>query len=87
MSTVKRQEDKLYQHLLPIDKGIYDGTVNKKFLRKGLGTYSRNNGEEYYSSVWNNYKPHGCCYMFKNYDSTIYHDEFYNEILKEGYGK
>ncbi|CAF4982196.1 unnamed protein product, partial [Rotaria sp. Silwood1] len=81
------KEDQIYQHLLPIENGIYDGTVNEKFLREGQGTYSFNNGEEYYSGEWKDDKPDGYGYNFKNYGSMIFHGQFKNGILKEGYGK
>ncbi|CAF1234525.1 unnamed protein product [Rotaria magnacalcarata] len=87
ISKVKRKEDKFYQHLLPIEDGLYDGIVNDKLLREGLGTYSTNDGKEYYSGVWKNDKTHGYGYRFENYGSSIYHGFFENQILKEGFGK
>ncbi|CAF3311875.1 unnamed protein product [Rotaria socialis] len=87
ISAVKRKEDRCYQHLLPIDNGLYDGTVSEKFLREGLGTYTVNNDEEYYSGAWKDDKPHGYGYNLKSRGSTIYYGEFNNGLLKEGYGK
>ncbi|CAF1525147.1 unnamed protein product, partial [Rotaria sordida] len=86
-STVKRNDDKFYQRLLPIENGIYNGTINETFLREGQGTYSINNGEEYYSGEWKNDKHDGYGYNFKQYGSITHHGQFENGILKEGYGK
>ncbi|CAF1267998.1 unnamed protein product [Rotaria sordida] len=74
ISSVKRKEDKFYQHLVPIGNGIYDGTINEKLLREGQGIYSINNGEEYYSGSWKDDKPDGYDFNFKNHGSIIYHD-------------
>ncbi|CAF3778311.1 unnamed protein product, partial [Adineta steineri] len=87
ISVVKRKEDKIYQHLLPIDNGFYDGALDGNLLREGLGTYSFNNGEEYYSGLWKDDKPCGYGYQFKGYGSTICHGDFHDGKLKEGYGK
>ncbi|CAF1453216.1 unnamed protein product [Adineta ricciae] len=87
ISIVKKKEEKIYQHLLPIDNGFYDGTLDKDLLREGLGTYSLNNGEEYYSGSWKLDRPNGYGYHIQNYGSTIYHGEFYEGKLKEGFGK
>ncbi|CAF1180252.1 unnamed protein product [Didymodactylos carnosus] len=87
LSTVKREEDKIYQNLMPIDNGIYDGTVNEELLREGQGIYRSDNSEEFYSGSWKNNKPHGYGYSFKSQGRSIYHGEFENGELKEGYGK
>ncbi|CAF1312742.1 unnamed protein product [Adineta steineri] len=87
ISVVKRKEKKIYQHLLPIDNGFYDGALDGNLLREGLGTYSFNNGEEYYSGLWKDDKPCGYGYQFKGYGSTICHGDFHDGKLKEGYGK
>ncbi|CAF4187169.1 unnamed protein product, partial [Rotaria sordida] len=87
ISAIKRKEDKFYQQHLPIDDGIFDGTVNEKILREGLGTFSSNNGERYHSGQWKNDKPHGYGYRFDKYASVIYYGEFDDKTLQEGYGK
>ncbi|CAF3364109.1 unnamed protein product, partial [Rotaria sp. Silwood2] len=87
ISAVKRNEDKFYQQLLPIDDGIYDGTINEKMLREGFGTFSSNNGERYYSGVWKDDKPRGYGYRFDKFGSAIYYGEFNDKVLQEGYGK
>ena len=87
ISTVIRKEDKFYQHLLPIEDGLYDGSVNDELLREGLGIYNTNDGKEYYSGVWKNDKPNGYGCRFENYGSSIYHGFFENQILKEGFGR
>ncbi|CAF1411630.1 unnamed protein product [Adineta steineri] len=87
ISSFTRKEDKFYQHLLAVDDGIYDGTVNEKSLREGQGTFSINNGEEYYSGSWKNDKPNGYGFNLKNHGLIVYHGTFEDSILKEGYGK
>ncbi|CAF1287493.1 unnamed protein product [Rotaria sp. Silwood1] len=87
ISSIKRKEDKFYQQFLPIGNGIYNGTINKEFLREGQGTYSINNGEEYYSGSWKDDKPDGYGFNLKNHGTIIYYGEFQKGILKEGYGK
>ena len=87
ISTVIRKEDKFYQHLLSIEDGLYDGSVNDELLREGLGIYNTNDGKEYYSGVWKNDKPNGYGCRFENYGSSIYHGFFENQILKEGFGR
>ncbi|CAF1575905.1 unnamed protein product, partial [Didymodactylos carnosus] len=87
VSNIKRKENKFYQHHLPIDDGIYDGTINEESLREGQGTYSINNGKEYYSGSWKDDKPNGYGVHLKDHGLTIYHCIFEEGTLKEGYGK
>jgi hypothetical protein len=87
ISDVKREEDQFFQSLLTIGKGIYKGTINKKSLREGQGTFSVNNNKEYYSGEWKDDKYNGFGYNSKDEESTIFHGKFEKGILKEGYGK
>lgn len=66
-----------YHAHLPIDDGIYEGLVkDENMQREGLGSFSVNNGEEFYSGQWLGDKRNGNGYWTREYAKVVYYGHF-----------
>ena len=81
------RQSRFYQHNLPIENGLYEGLIDEKLRRNGLGIYSVNNGQDYYCGQWLEDKANGIGFQKLNYNASIVHGTFRNGVLSEGYGR
>jgi len=78
--------NKFFQYNLPIENGVFEGLVDEKLRRHGLGIYSVNNGQDYYCGQWQEDKVNGYGFHKLNYGASLFYGTFRNGILSEGYG-
>ena len=85
-SVCHSSHNKFFQHNLSIENGIFEGLVDEKLRRDGIGIYSVNNGQDYYCGQWQEDKVHGYGFQKLNYGASLLFGTFRNGVLSEGYG-